>query len=790
MNQVRYWITIVLSFFLFSLVPWGAWAETPENTALAAVNETLQTHLNYVWILASAALVFLMQAGFMCLEAGMSPAKHSINVAIKNMADFILAIVAFWAVGFGIMFGASQGGWIGTSDYFISVDDPWTVVFFIFQSVFVGTAATIDSGAIAGRTRFGAYLLLSLVISTMIYPVFGHWAWGSLLHSDQQGWLEALGFLDFAGSTVVHSVGGWVALAGVIIIGPRLHKFDKDGKPQRMAPHNMTLSYLGTFILFFGWFGFNGGSTLSATPEVAPIILNTILAAALGGVSCSGLSWMYSPFKRPEGEMISNGVLGGLVAITAGCSSVDTVGAAIIGFIAGIVVFVGINLIEKVFKLDDVVGAIAVHGFAGAWGTLAVGIFIQEHLLERSRLEQIGIQALGVVVAFLWSFLISLLLMKIIDTIIPLRVSAEDEELGLNVSEHGASSTLLNVVKAMHHATMTGNMDNVSKIETEPGTHEGDLAKGFNQMIDVLGNRTQIIQQISSGNLSLDISLVSNEDSLGKALQVMLSELNNTLNGVAEVSGKVSNEAQNVANVSTNLSDGVTRQAQAVEQITSTIDRLSEQTQNNAEHAGRANQLSSDVSSTAQSGDTQVKAMLQAMQEIQSAAVSISNMVKLIDDVAFQTQLLALNASVEAARAGEHGKGFAVVANEVRNLAGNSAEAAKEIATQIQDTVEKVKSGMGITEQAAQSFQEIASGIAHVTDLVSQIDEASKQQVTAIHEVHEGVHQINEVTQHQMQVASETATESGNLASNANTLKRLIQRFRLRRAQQTVPAIV
>jgi Amt family ammonium transporter len=229
-----------------------------------------------------------------------------------------LAVTLFWMLGFGLMFGQSSGGLIGTSDFFIGLDNHWEVVFFVFQSVFVGTAATIDSGAVAGRTRFASYLVLSALVSALIYPIFGHWAWGSLLSGGEPGWLEGLGFKDFAGSTVVHSIGGWVALAGVVIIGPRRGKFDKNGKPRRIQPHNMTLAYLGTFILFFGWFGFNCGSTLAASPQIADIAINTMLAACFGCVSSSALSWLRSPFRRPEGEMIANGILAGLVGITAG----------------------------------------------------------------------------------------------------------------------------------------------------------------------------------------------------------------------------------------------------------------------------------------------------------------------------------------------------------------------------------------------------------------------------------------------------------------------------------------
>ena len=372
-------------------------AESASATAESVAK--LTDALNYVWILTAAALVFVMQGGFMCLESGLARAKNSINVSIKNMADFVISVAGFWAVGFGLMFGASQSGLFGTSHFFSDFHaDPWVAVFFVFQAVFCGTAATIDSGAVAERTRFGSYLIISAFTSIIIYPIFGHWAWGSFLTEGTPGWLEARGFVDFAGSTVVHSVGGWVALAGVIVIGPRIGKFDKGGTPRKIHPHSLPLAYLGTFILFFGWFGFNCGSTLAATTDIAGIAMTTMISACLSGLSASACSWIFSNEKLPEAEMIANGVLGGLVAITAGCASVSAVGAAAIGLIAGCVVYAATQIIERVLKLDDVVGAIPVHGVCGAWGTIATGIFMTSDSLAAAgttRWEQIGVQCLG-----------------------------------------------------------------------------------------------------------------------------------------------------------------------------------------------------------------------------------------------------------------------------------------------------------------------------------------------------------------------------------------------------------
>ncbi len=271
-------------------------AATP---AWAAGESSAQGNLDLVWVLLAAALVFLMQAGFMCVESGLARAKNSINVAVKNLTDFVVAVAAFWVVGFGIMFGVSNGGLFGTSGFVLESTDPWVLVFFVFQAVFVGTAATIDGGAVAERTSFRAYLTLSLVTSALIYPVFGHWVWGGALHeatlgADALGWLQRLGFHDFAGSSVVHSVGGWVALAGIVVIGPRIGKFDAEGKPRRIQPSNLPLVYLGVFILFFGWFGFNCGSTLAATKDVAHIAFNTLLAAVFAGLATAATSYLHT----------------------------------------------------------------------------------------------------------------------------------------------------------------------------------------------------------------------------------------------------------------------------------------------------------------------------------------------------------------------------------------------------------------------------------------------------------------------------------------------------------------
>lgn len=400
-----------------------------------AAIDLVQTHADYVWTLIAAALVFFMQAGFALVECGFTRAKNAINIMMKNLMDFSMGTLAFWVVGFGIMFGATSTGWFGTTGFFLSDfkvgGDPWVLAFWMFQVVFCATAATIVSGAMAERTKFVGYLLYSVVISALIYPVFGSWAWGSLFNGS--GWLEGLGFIDFAGSTVVHSVGGWAALAGAIVLGPRMGKYAKDGSIKPILGHNIPLAALGVFILWIGWFGFNPGSTTAANKDIAMIFVNTNLAAAAGAVLAMFTSWI--KFGKPEISMSLNGALAGLVAITSPCATVTPLSAIIIGAVAGVIVVLSVLFFDKI-KVDDPVGAVSVHGVNGAWGTLAAGIFN----IGGTSAKIIGVQVLGIVACFVWTFGTAFILFKIIDMTVGLRVSTEEEAVGLDHSEHGGNA--------------------------------------------------------------------------------------------------------------------------------------------------------------------------------------------------------------------------------------------------------------------------------------------------------------------------------------------------------------
>ena len=431
-------IKALIYVMIFAVIGVGkVWAQDGDPTPLSNKEaiDLVQTHANYLWTLVAAALVFFMQAGFAMVEAGFTRAKNAVNIMMKNLMDFSLGSLGYWAVGFGLMFGATKTGFFGTSGFFLSDftpdGDPWVLAFWMFQVVFAATAATIVSGAMAERTKFVGYLAYSVGISAIIYPIFGSWAWGSLFNGS--GWLEDVGglcFIDFAGSTVVHSVGGWAALAGAIVLGPRLGKYTKDGRIKPILGHNIPLAALGVFILWLGWFGFNPGSTTTADTSIAMIFVNTNLAAATGAVFAMLTAWM--KFGKPEAGMSLNGALAGLVGITAGCANVSPGSAIIIGAVAGVLVVFSVLFFDKI-KVDDPVGAVSVHGVNGAWGTLAAGLFD----MGGFSMKVVGVQLLGIASCFVWTFVTAFIMFKIISMTIGLRVSPEEEKEGLDFTEHG-----------------------------------------------------------------------------------------------------------------------------------------------------------------------------------------------------------------------------------------------------------------------------------------------------------------------------------------------------------------
>ena len=415
------------------LAIWGVSAYAQDEIAAADV----QAVLDNIFVFIAAVLVIFMNAGFGMLETGFCRQKNAVNILSKNLIVFGLAVLAFWATGFSLMFGATGNGFIGGGGWFLTggpeaygLDGGTLTIdtFFLFQAAFAATAATIVSGAVAERIKFNDFLIFSLLLVGISYPITGHWVWTG------DGWLGAAGFSDFAGSTVVHSVGGWAALMGAAFLGPRVGKY-QDGRVNAIPGHNMGIAMLGCLILWIGWYGFNPGSQLAADAAVPFIAVTTTLAAAAGGIAATLTAWVLS--GKPDLSMIINGILAGLVGITAGCAGVNYLGAVIIGLIAGVIVVFSVGFFDSI-KIDDPVGAISVHLVNGIWGTLAVGLFATEGgLFFGGGFAQLGAQILGILSIGLFTVITSTIFWLVLKATLGIRVSPEEEMKGLDISEHG-----------------------------------------------------------------------------------------------------------------------------------------------------------------------------------------------------------------------------------------------------------------------------------------------------------------------------------------------------------------
>lgn len=463
--------------------------------------------LDSLWVVVSASLVFLMQAGFLCIEAGSTRRKNNINVAIKNIADVGLSTIMFWAFGYGLMFGTSINGWWGGSQFLPEFSqDSWPIIFFLFQATFCSTAVTIVSGAVAERMAIKGYLLSTLLISGLIYPVFGHWAWSGLDRSLTVGWLGQRGFVDFAGSTVVHSLGGWVSLAAVVVIGPRLGRFSRRNFAQQASSSDLPLAFLGALLLWFGWFGFNGGSTFAFNDQVPRILVNTLLAGS-AGLTAPLLWTLVIQNRQLPFKAVMNGALAGLVSITANCHAVSMGNALIIGAVGGMVMM-GMDFLLEKCRIDDTIGAIPVHLGPGIWGTLAVALFADLEKLGTGlgRWQQLTVQMSGVLTCGLWAFTVALVVFLGLNRYLRLRVSRKQEYLGLNVSEHGAQNEFQELFATMRTHAKTGNLER--RVNANALTEIGQISRWYNHVVEALELSTAKVQAIittaADGILTVD----------------------------------------------------------------------------------------------------------------------------------------------------------------------------------------------------------------------------------------------------------------------------------------------
>jgi ammonium transporter, Amt family len=504
--------------------------------------------LDALWVLGCAALVFGMQAGFLCLESGLTRSKNSINVAMKNLTDFSVSLLLFWAFGFAVMFGASHSGWFGCGEFFPTLGPAPLKFssFFLFQAMFCATAATIVSGAVAERMRFSSYVVVTMIVSGLVYPVFGHWAWGGRV-ADGTGWLASLGFVDFAGSTVVHGVGACSALAAILVIGPRTGRFETGTAARKISGSNLPLAMLGTLLLWLGWVGFNGGSTLAMNGQVAGVICNTLLAAAAGMISalCGGALLG----KKADVHLVINGSLAGLVAITAGCHAVPTSAAVLIGAVGAIVMMTADSLLLR-YRIDDAVGAIPVHGAAGLWGTMAVALFGNLDVLNTglSRWEQLQAQAIGAGAAFVGVFGVTSLLFRLANAVVPFRVSEHDEQVGLNIAEHGSSTETLDLILEMEQQRRSGDFSQT--ISVEPGSELGPVAAQYNRVLEKVSEESRKAEamttsanearrqaEFSNAELAQLVTELSEFNELAEGRELRMVALKHEVNGMLAAAG-------------------------------------------------------------------------------------------------------------------------------------------------------------------------------------------------------------------------------------------------------------
>jgi len=725
----------------------SAWRATVDATLAAQ-----QASMDHMWTMTAAALVFLMQVGFLLLEAGLVRSKNSINVAQKNIADFVIATVAFYLIGFGFMFGPSLlHGWIGWGGLGFNGSNDWNYTFFVFQLVFCGTAATIVSGAVAERMRFSMYLYTTTFVSMLVYPLFGHWAWGNLLF-DQPAFLADQGFIDFAGSTVVHSIGGWVALAGCLVIGPRVGRYDEAGEPQIIPGHSAVLATAGALLLWVGWIGFNGGSTTVGSPDFAHIVSNTMLAGAFGGATSMIVGRFHDKLFRPDRSI--NGVLGGLVAITAGCDAVSSGGALVIGISAGIVVIYAAAFLERTLRIDDAIGAVPVHGACGALGTVLAGVLVvPDKMATETWIGQVLVQMEGVVLAFIWAFGVSYVFFRVLHATLGLRVSHEHEMQGLNVAEHGTTLG----TGLLHQALIDMALGTEGSSHTDD-TQDDQKVRELTGSFDTLKDKLQAMLLTVAGNAKTLLEYSVTLRSISKNMNLQAQDVTLRTENVSGIT-------QDVARRTTNMSRGMNALNGAVQDISGAARAMSGRMEDASTNVDQITQAVTAIAETARSAaktaataSDQTGTVRMTVDALSQSVSDITSVVDAIRTIAAQTRMLALNASIEAARAGDAGRGFQVVASEVKALADQASVAADDITRRI----ESIRTE---TESAVSVIETVGHVITDVHAAVDRIDEAVAQQARSAAAINQGMIAAAQESQ-SISGAIETASRAAHAVSS------------------------
>ncbi|MTI80356.1 MAG: ammonium transporter [Firmicutes bacterium] len=675
--------------------------------------------IDTLWVLISAFLVFFMQAGFGMLEAGLIQTKNTANIVMKNLMDFAAGTFVFWLVGFGLMYGVDKLSIIGVPSLGVSgsfehlgLSIPLEA-FVLFQTVFATTAATIVSGALAGRIKFFAYIIVAVFISAIGYPVIGHWVWGG-------GWLQNLGMIDFAGSTVVHSVGGWAALVGAYVIGPRIGKYNEDGSVNDIPGSNIVFVALGVFILWFGWFGFNGGSTLSGTtPTIATIAINTNLAAATGAIFAMITARIQSGKVNVTGTL--NGALAGLVGITAGCAAVNSVGAIVIGSMAGALSIVASRFIECKLKIDDPVGAVTVHGVCGAFGTVMVGVFaIDGGLLYNGGTELLLTQLIGVAAVFIWTCVASFILFTIADKLFTLRVSKEEEEQGLDASEHS-------------YGNLLSKLQDVSR-------------KQFELSMKLRDNSNALAKH--SKNL-----YHSNEEIFSS-----IQEISATTQQVTSLSEKTAQDAAQMVNMSSNVSAAATQGNENVNDVENRMKNISYESRNMELVINQLVKSSSKISEITDfiheiSERTNILALNAS---IESARVG---------EQGGGFAVIASEIKDLAEKSSDSAKEISAIIQDVRDNTSGVAE-------KMETTSKEIEKGTAAVHSTKNSFDKIIEEIRNTTDMINKTSQRAEFTNDATNILVESTEQI-------VSIIKETTDATQNLAEMAKEIKNLIKEYKL-----------
>ncbi|MEZ5656925.1 MAG: ammonium transporter [Sphingobium sp.] len=714
--------------------------------------ETEKDVFDYNWLVIASILVAMMQIGFLFLEAGMVRSKNSINVAMKNLLDFVVSTLCFAGVGFALMFGATQSGLFGWDNGLVLArfDDLSTITFFFFQVMFCGTAATIVSGAVAERMRFGSYMACVMILAAFVYPIAGHWAWGGLLSDTGPGWLEARGFIDFAGSTVVHVIGGVTAFAMIIALGPRLGRFTDDGKAIRIHGHSPVMTVAGVLLLWIGWFGFNAGGATAGSDDFAHALMNTLMAGAAGGAAGMLLGRGMDGYYLYD--RTTNGVVAGLVAITAGCVTSSTFGATWTGALGAVAAILGQEFLERRCKIDDAVGAVSAHAIAGAVGTLCVAYAAPLENLSHGRFAQFQIQAMGVAAIGGFTLLTMLPLAIVAKKIGFLRVPEESELSGLNDSEHHTRLGTADL-HAVLLQLINGNSGFDSRVSIEKGGDSEDLANSFNTFLEKLETeRDRQEEKLKATHAKAELEFtrreraeieraIAEEQRLREdaraasrraaQLESVLASFDGTITQAVETLLSASNALGSTANMLATDAEATERNADAasvnardvLSSSTTVAAATSQLSSTVREIAAQVNTMRAVAIETAETG----KSSERLFTSLNDSASQISQIVDFIQSVAKQTNLLALNASIEAARAGPSGAGFAVVAAQVKDLARQTGDAANNVQLWIDDVTKAIDQTIVAMTSVAGSIEKTEKAAISVSDIINEQAHATQE---------------------------------------------------------------